>query len=597
MHREMRVIHKPASGSSVAMAVCWRWQPILRLYERRKVAPARETIDFRKVIAMKSSFTHFALVFVLLNQAFLWTSGAPAQAAPLQNGATHTQPMTPAEAAVRIDQLFEHAWQQQQIKPASPSSDEEFVRRIYLDLAGRIPAISEVREFLEKGNAGKRQQLVERLLDNPAYVRHFTIVWRNALIPAANSQAQFRALIPGFDAWLWKHLAENTPYDEFVREIITAPATGQNGGGPVLGTANSPDAFFAVRELKPENLATGTSRSFLGVRLDCAQCHDHPFDKWRQDQFWNMAAFYSGFQLPADEAGDRMAMVMQENLKARSIRIPSTGDVVPAVFLTGVKPDWLESQSPREVLANWITAADNPWFAKMAANRLWAQFMGHGLVQPVDDFSDSNPPTHPEVLQLLADQLVANDFDLRFLIRAITDTRVYQTSSIQSDSSQDDPTMFARAPLRGLTPEQFFDSLAEAVGFYQPYRTDNPFVLDDNSARGQFLQLYRDDAESPLQRETTILQALAMMNGTFVSDATSVERSQTLRAISEFPLMNDQDRLDTLFLATVSRHPTRDEQSELLEYLKTGGTGDDSKQALANIFWALLNSSEFLLNH
>lgn len=518
----------------------------------------------------------------------------------------HTSPDQPArsqsaltavQAARQIDHLLQEAWKQQQVTPSAMASDEEFVRRIYLDLAGRIPAVSEVRQFLESHDANKRSELVEELLDNPAYVRHFTIVWRNALIPAANSQAQFRGLIPGFDAWLWKHMADSTPYDEFVREIITANASGPNAAGPVLDAANSPVAFFAVRELKPENLATGTSRAFLGVRLDCAQCHDHPFDKWRQDQFWSMAAFYSGFQSESGEPDGPMLMASQENVNVRSIKVPQTGDIVPAIFLTGNQPTWTESTKPREVLADWVTSDKNPWFAKMAANRLWAQFMGQGIVQPVDDFSENNPPSHPEILQLLADQLIANDFDLRFLIRTITSTRAYQTSSLQTDTSQQDPTMFARAPLRGLTPEQFFDSLAEAVGFYQPYRTDNPFVLDDTSARGQFLQLYRDDAESPLQRETTILQALAMMNGDFVSNATSIDRSQLLRAVSDFPLMTDEDRLNTVYLATLSRHPTPDEKTELLNYLQKGGAAEDPKLALADIFWALLNSSEFLLNH
>jgi len=405
-------------------------------------------------------------------------------------------------------------------------------------------------------------------------------------------------LIPGFDAWLWQHIAENTPYDQFVREIITTEGIGSAAPAPILNSASNPSAFFAVRELKPESLATGTSRAFLGVRLDCAQCHDHPFDKWKQDQFWNLAAFYSGFQQPAaDGQPAEMMVATREDKTARSIRVPSTGETVPAIFLSGVEPKWTSNDSPRNVLADWITSPDNPWFAKMAANRLWAQFMGQGIVQPIDDFSDSNPPSHPEILQLLADQLAAHEFDLRFLIRAITATRAYQTSSIQTHASQADPAMFARAPLRGLTPEQFFDSLAEAVGFYQPYRTDNPFVLDDNSARARFLDLYRDDAESPLQRETTILQALAMMNGQFISDATSIERSQTLRAVSDFPLMNDEDRLETLFLATLSRKPTEEEKNDLIQYIQNGGATKNTEQALSDIFWALLNSSEFLLNH
>lgn len=508
-------------------------------------------------------------------------------------------PRDAAQVAAEIDQIFAASWQANSVEPAPVATDEEFVRRLYLDLAGRIPAVSETREFLQSDNPGKRTDLVEQLLDGPAFVRHFTIIWRNALIPQAFNEPQLRALVPGFEAWLWKHFADETPYDQIVRELMTTPIDfgGDNPG--VLQSASSPSAFFIVRQLQPENLATGTSRAFLGVRLDCAQCHDHPFDKWKQNQFWSMAAFYSGFARPDGAAPENegMMMAMTERKEARSIKVPSTGEMVPAVFLTGTEPAWNQSASSREVLANWITARDNPWFAKMAANRMWAQFMGQGIVQPVDDFSDNNPPSHPEVLDLLATQFVAHDFDLKFLVRTIAATRVYQTSSRQTHASQADPNMFARTAIRGLTPEQFFDSLAEAVGYYQPYRTDNPFVIDEDTPRGRYLELFRDETESPLAKETTILQALAMMNGDFVETATGLENSQTLRAIADFPLMSAEEKLDTLFLAALSRRPTEPEREQFGKYIADGGTSQNSQEAMADVFWALLNSSEFLLNH
>jgi hypothetical protein len=508
-------------------------------------------------------------------------------------------PLPAAQVADRIDGIFRKTWEAQQVQPADLAGDAEFLRRVYLDLAGRIPAVSEVRSFLRNTDAAKRSQVVEQLLDSPAYVRNFTTVWRNALIPQATSQPQFRGVIPGFEAWLWKHVAEGNPYDRIVREIITTEVTSERIAGQALSNTTSPDAFFAVRELKPENLATGTSRAFLGVRLDCAQCHDHPFDKWSQQQFWNMAAFYSGFTQPGAD-GDNPAMMsaFSENRNARSIRIPDSDEVVPAVFLTGASPRWDDtSRGSREVLADWVTDPKNPWFSRMAVNRMWAQFFGQGLVHPIDDFSESNPPSQPAVLDLLADQFEAHDFDLKFLVRTITATSVYQLSSVQTHASQSDPTQFARSTLRGMTPEQFFDSLAEAVGFYQPYRTENPFVLDADSPRSQFLELFRNDSESPLDHETTILQALAMMNGEFVANATSLNDSQTLKAITDFPLMSQSDRLETLFLATVNRMPTADERQRLVKYLEEASASRSEASALSDIFWALLNSSEFLLNH
>jgi hypothetical protein len=233
----------------------------------------------------------------------------------------------------------------------------------------------------------------------------------------------------------------------------------------------------------------------------------------------------------------------------------------------------------------------------MAANRLWGIFMGRGIGHPVDDFSDLNPPSHPEVLDLLAEQLVAHDFDLRFLIRTITSTRVYQLSSRQSHDSQEDAQMFARSTLRGLTPEQLFDSLAEATGFYQPYRSENPFVIDTESPRGRFLTLFEDEVSSAQEKETTILQALAMMNGEFVAAATRPSAGQTLTATLRFPVIDDRERIEMLFLAALSRSPSPIELAEVESLLQEATAAEARDEILADLFWALLNSSEFLLNH
>ena len=515
---------------------------------------------------------------------------------PLVSAQQALQPRS--EVVTAIDAAFRESWKAEQVTPAVPATNSEFLRRLYLDLAGRVPSVSEVRRFRAEKAEGRRARVVDELLDSPASVRHFTTVWRNALLPQAASQPQFRGLIPGFEAWLWKHLSEGSSYNSIVRDIITADLNLTNANA--LASTTSPDAFFVVRELKPESLAAGTARAFLGVRLDCAQCHDHPFDKWSQKQFWNMAAFYSGFSRPEDAEDDPAAMMtVVENQQARSIRVPSTGETVPAVFLTGTKPDWSESdsRSPREVLADWIVSDENPYFARMAVNRMWATFFGRGIVDPVDDFSEANPPSHPKVLEILANDFVASGYDMQRLVRIIAATEVYQLSSHQSHASQEDSSLFARAVLRGLTPEQLFDSLAEAVGFYQPFRADNPFVADTDSPRAQFLELFRDSAESPLDRETTILQALAMMNGRFVGNATDLERSRTLRAVVEFPRMTEAQKLETLFFATLSREPSAAERERFEKYLKTGGATGRKDEALADIFWVLLNTSEFLLNH
>lgn len=493
----------------------------------------------------------------------------------------------------KIDAVFERVWQEEGIVPAPDVADSEFVRRVYLDVIGRIPAVSEVREFQasELPSQQKREQLVDRLLQSPAYIRHLTISLRNSLIPEAGEQANLRFLVPGFDAWLWQKLADRTPYNELAHQIIT---TDFGDEGNAATNASRPDAFFVVREFKPENLATATSRAFLGVRLDCAQCHDHPFDRWTQDQFWSMAAFYSGFQQQENRplVPGMMAPSESDNWK---IQVPGTDRTVTAGFLTG--SDWDPStaeQSARQILADWVVSEQNPWFAKMAVNRQWNQYFGRGLVDPIDDFSENNPSALPEVLEILADDFKSSGYRFERTIRILTSTKAYQRSSRQTDDSQADPEVFARSALRGLTPEQFFDSLAEATGFYQPYRSDNPFVIQQNTPRAQFLNLFRSSDRSALERQTTVLQALAMMNGDFVGNATSIEDSMTMKAVSLFPGMSTEKKIETLYLATLSRQPN---ESELQRTKQHVATANSIEEGLADVFWVLLNSSEFLLNH
>lgn len=496
----------------------------------------------------------------------------------------------------QIDAEFDRVWADEDVSPAERASDAEFLRRVYLDVVGRIPAVSEVREFQssQADPVTKRQDLVRQLLDRPAFIRHLTISLRNSLIPEATQQANLRFLVPGFEAWLWQRLADRTAYDKLAYEIIT---TEFGNTGNVVTDASRPDAFFAAREFKPENLATATSRAFLGVRLDCAQCHDHPFDKWTQDQFWNMAAFYSGFEQPDGSPAQAMMAPAKEQAN-RSIAIPGTDRTVPAVFLTGLEPDWKNNEATaRTLLAEWVVDSKNPWFAKMAVNRLWAQFFGRGLVDPIDDFSENNPPSVPAVLDLLAQDFQDNGYRLERTIQIITATKAYQLGSRKSGDDPDDPELFARSALRGLTPEQFFDSLAEATGFYQPYRSDNPFVIQQDTPRSQFLNLFRTTDRSSHERQTTVLQALAMMNGNFVSDATNVENSVTMKAVTLFPGMTPDQKIETLYLATLSRKPNSAEQQRAKHHLESTTDSNNASAAYADIFWVLLNSSEFLLNH
>jgi hypothetical protein len=502
------------------------------------------------------------------------------------------------QLAARIDQLIAARWAAKSVQPAPLADDAEYLRRVYLDLAGRIPRALEVREFLDDKAADKRQRVIERLLEDPDYVHyyvnHFTNLWRALLVTQTNNQ-QVQLLLPSFEAWLRQRVRLNTPYDVLVRELLTASVSFAARNPGQLRNPREPSAlaFYQANDLKPENLAASTTRLLLGVKLECAQCHDHPHDHWTRKQFWEYAAFFSG--LRADSMGDFITAV-REDPERRSLKIPGKDQVVNARFLDGSEPAWQAETRARTALAQWITDARNPYFAREAANRLWADFFGVGLIEPVDEVSDENPPSHPELLNELARQFIAHKFDIKFIVRAITYSVTYQRSSATTDRSQEDPRLFAHMAVKGLSPEQFFDSVAEATGFWEESRPAPR--LDGqpmNSPRAMFLAKFSNQ-EKRTEPQTSILQALAMMNGKFIDDATSIERSKTLAAVVDAPFLNTAQRIETLYLATLSRKPRAEELDRLVKYV-TGGSKGNERDALADVFWALLNSGEFMFNH
>jgi hypothetical protein len=242
-----------------------------------------------------------------------------------------------------------------------------------------------------------------------------------------------------------------------------------------------------------------------------------------------------------------------------------------------------------------MTSKDNPYFARAAANRLWAHFLGLGIVEPVDDFNDENLPSHPEILDDLAREFAAHDFDLKFLVRAITLSKAYQLTSAATHPSQDDPRQFARMAVKGLTPEQLYDSIVQATGYRDPTPA-NQRLYDFQSPRAVFVSKFAAQ-EKRTEYHTSIPQALALMNSQLMADVTSLNRSETLAAVTEAPFLDTAAKVETLFLAALSRKPRPEEAERLVKYVDDGGAAKSQKKALADVFWALLNSPEFILNH
>jgi len=500
------------------------------------------------------------------------------------------------ELAVVIDQHIADRWKASKVVPAQACDDATYLRRVMLDTTGRIPRVSEIRAFLADDSSDKRSRIVEQLLDSPGYARHYAIVWRKVMIPEAASDFQARYLMPGFEGWLNQRLNANTPYDELARELLTVPLNGSANAYSYQQGNFNPIAFYQAKQTKPENLAAASARVFLGVRLECAQCHDHPFDSWSREQFWSFTAFYSGIQRQRGSGNGVLASLRELfSKKKEGIRIPDTDTYVAAAYLDGTQPT--DDSNPREVLAEWITAKENPYFARTAVNRMWGHLFGIGIVDPVDDFGKDNPPSHGELLDALAREFAAREFDLKFLIEAITTSKTYSLSSRLTHDSQLDSHLFARRAVKGMSAEQLYASLSIATGYRNDRNTDNPFAVDMNSEKARFQETFRNETDSPSERAMTILQTLAMMNGGLTTRATTLDRSRTLASVVDYPLFDARERVEALYLAVFSRKPQPEETARLVKYVSAPKTDAERRKAYANVFWALLNSSEFTTNH
>ncbi len=484
----------------------------------------------------------------------------------------------PAELAAAVDARIEAGWKKANAKPAGNADDPMFLRRVSLDLLGRIPTVAETRAFSADKSPDRRAKLIDRLVASGPHARHMATVWRRAWVPQTDA-AEFARLADDFEAWAVVRLRDNVPYDRVVAEILTTPLD------PVATARGvNPVGFYSATENKPENLAATASRAFLGVNLDCAQCHDHPFARWSRDQFWQTAAFFV-------RADDKPGMAAVPKMT-----IPGTKRTVSAEVMVGSAVKWPAAITPdtgRTLLAGWVTGKDNPYFAKNAVNRVWAHLFGTALHEPLDDLSGESgtPGPHAELLTELAEAFTASGYDLQFLTRALTRTRTYQLSSILPEGTVADPRLYTRAAVRGLTGEQLYDSIRTAAGL--PAERDDT-AGQRGTARKAFASRFRIDRAVTAER--SIVQALSLMNGRLTLDLTNPDKNPTLAA-TDAPFLDTRGKVETLFLAAVGRKPTAKELAPLVEYVTDGGTHGDPHKALADVFWALINGTEFNTNH
>ena len=471
------------------------------------------------------------------------------------------------------------------IPPSEPIADATFLRRTFLDVIGTLPTAAEARVFLADASPDKRAKLVDALLARPEYAEYWAMKWSD-LLKADKLKITPQGTV-GLTRWLRKQFTANRPYDEMVREILTIQGSVQS---------ESPAAFFKTLDT-PEVTSRAVSQLFLGVRIECAQCHHHPSERWSQDDYAGLAGFFSGIaikKLP-DNTDAIVARAGTDH------KHPRTGELVPARAL-GAKPaDFTIVIDRRVALATWMTAADNPFFAKAIANRLWSHYFGRGLVEPIDDNRATNPATNEPLLAALEAHLREVKYDLKAFTKTLLLSRAYQLGPA-IDANRDDRQHFSHARPKALEAEVLLDAICQTTGVPEKFNGWPDGVRSiqvwDNRMPSYFFRIFGRPVRATVcecerSNEPSISQALHLLNSPEVNEKLTHRRG-VARKLAESPLPNDQIT-DEIYLSTLNRFPTADERALLQPAFETAGA--NRYQALEDLLWAVMNTKEFLYNH
>jgi hypothetical protein len=486
-----------------------------------------------------------------------------------------------------IDRLVDAKLERLKIQPSPLADDVTFFRRLSLDLTGRLPSSESVRAFLDdpRPSRVKRAKMIDKLIASPDYVDHWTVKWGDLLQSSRKYLGEKGAY--QFQQWIRDAIASNRPYDKLVRELLTA--RGSSYDNPAA------NYFRVARDAKPA--MEKTTQVFLGVRMVCAQCHDHPFERWTQNQYYQMSAFFSAVGIRAGyEVGEEIVFDQRADYEMKH---PKDGRVMkPQFMLASSAAPVPDGPQRRDALAEWLTSKNNPFFAKAIANRLWSYFVGKGIIDPVDDIRASNPPSNPALLDALTKDFVAHDFDLRDLMRTIVSSRAYQASIVTNEWDANDRDNFSHAIPRRLSAEELMDAVSSAAGVRArfpevPEDTAASQLVDPHIGREGFLDVFgRPPRESSCECERrsdfSLPQALNLVNGRTISDAVADPKGRVAKLVLSGK--SDEAIVDELYLAALSRLPTREEQLRGVTYLSNGSKASRAQDLL----WALLNSKAFL---
>ena len=492
-----------------------------------------------------------------------------------------------------IDELVHDKLKRVRILPSALCTDAEFIRRVYLDLTGMPPTPSQIQIFLEDqtDSKQKRDGLIDHLIGQPEYIEHWTHKWADLL--QCNRKFLGEKGVWLFRKWIHDSVAKNKPYDKFVRDLLlSSGSTYQNPA------ANYHLVTTDKTTYQPDVAIENATQLFLGIRFACAKCHDHPFEKWTQNQYYELGSYFSEVSVKRGQLPGEQIVYNNYNVNG-GVKHPKTGGIVPANVPFGSAEKI--GVDPRESVTNWLVSKDNPWFAKSLVNRVWSYFLGRGIVEPVDDIRSSNPPSNAELLEALTKDFIESGFDLRHLMHTITKSRTYQQSIKTNRWNQEDEINFSHAIPRRLTAEQMLDAVSIATGS-QPNFSGVPegfraVQLPDSSLDdGGFLKLFgRPERESACEcartTQVSLSHALNLINGPTIASAINDPKGRIAQLTEQ--QIDNRILVKKIYLASLCRTPS---EAELIKAVEHISKAESQVGGAQDLLWALINSPSFLFN-
>ena len=487
-----------------------------------------------------------------------------------------------------IDELSTTKWKKLGLRPSPTCDDSTFLRRITLDLCGRLPTAEEAKAFLADGAADKRSKVIDRLLDSKDYPAFFAMRWgsilRNSNLAGADQAAY------AFHNWIKESIARNRPYDEFVRGIVAAAGEWQDA--PAINW------YWQNRDDQLHQNTADTAQIFLGVRLQCAKCHHHPYERWGQADYYGLAGFFTrlgrkNFGQPPPYYASATVTSGEKN--------PLTGKSPEPKFLDGIEGKFTPEEDPRHALVDWMARPENPFFAKALVNRLWGHFLGRGLYHEVDDLRDTNPASNPELLEKLSKEFIAKKFDVKQMIRLIVNSRVYQLAAEPTEFNKNDQQNFARHYARRMYSEVFLDAVNHVTGSKSGFNGVSVNARAVDLPHEGFGSYFLDTFDRP-KRVTvcecerspgaTLSQVLLMANSEEVENKISAGEGRLAKLVKE--KKPSREIIEELYLTAFARRATPEEMQKNLAHVEKEKS---PQQGLEDVLWAILNSKEFMFNH